>query len=410
MTHTYNENLKYSIVIPTKLARDTIKETLKTVLSQSYENFEVVISDASQSDILKTYLRTLDDKRIKYVRPDSAKTISDDWDFALKAATGDLVTFLGDDDGLIPGALEYANRLFSYHTCDAITWKKINYNWPDHIIDYQKNTFEGQSEPVLSIVNARRALKLLADFRLGYARLPCIYNSFIKMENINFIRKNSKDGKFFSGVIPDVYSSIAIAACINNYVYASFPLSVNGASSSSSGVMQGIPKIEKKQKNMISDVLNSHTKYHKDIGKFNTSIGAIVMGEYLLAKENLCKLNFPKPSWNKYVKYLFHEAKSSKTPELIIKAATFTIAARNIKCRIPKNFTKPRNPQCSFNGRLELPEEMIGDVYQASILCKSLIPDIIDLSDNGLVASARQLFWSCVNSFVKTYQNYKIRI
>jgi glycosyltransferase involved in cell wall biosynthesis len=400
---------KFSIVIPTKLARNTIKETLRTVLEQNYADFEIVISDASNSKDLKEYIYSLNDSRVKYVSSGKVQTFSDDWNFALNASSGDLVTFLGDDDGLIPGALSYAAKLLSTHDVDAVTWKKINYNWPDHIVEIQKNILEGESEPTLSLISARKSLNLLAKFRLGYARLPCIYNSFIKKETINKIKSVSSSGKFFSGVIPDVYSAIAISSVIDNYIYADFPLSVNGASSSSSGVMQGKTDIDKEQKTMISDVLSSHKIYHKDIGPFNTSIAAIVMGEYHLAIDILQSVKLPKPNWKLYIKYLIHEAKYSKNPELIMQAAEFAKNSRNIKSRLPKIIKSVQGPTNSFSGRVLLSEDMVANVYQASILCEGFIPNSVELVDNGFIASINQFVRYSLRILIRVYQSYKIQ-
>ena len=319
-----------SVVIPVKYNSGTLKYTLQTALNQDYTNLQVVISNNSMQTEVKNLIDEFSDSRLKYICPKDLMNFSGDWEFALDAADGDYVTFLGDDDGILPGALSYAMKSITFNNVDAFTWRKLNYNWPNHIIKDERNLVTGNSEQQLVKIDAKKALKLLAYFKFRYNELPCIYNSIVHKKAIESIKAQSEGGKFFSGVIPDVYSSIVLASEIKKYLFATFPLTINGASEKSSGVMQGLKKINLEQKNLISDVLNSGERYHKDIGPFSSSIASIVLGEYLLAKSIKFGFNGPDPSWLSYVNYLVYEARSSDNPQRILAAAEYTTKARKL--------------------------------------------------------------------------------
>ena len=271
-----------SIVIPVKLNSGTLKSTLKTVLNQNYSNIQIIVSDNSDQCIVKDIVSEFDDNRIKHIVPKRTSiNFSEDWEFALSGADGDYVTFLGDDDGALPNAYSLGMSYILNNDIDAFTWRKINYNWPDHLLPEFRSAMSGESSPEIQKIDARKALKLLSKFKIGYNTLPCIYNSIVSMKDVKFVINKTRQKKFFSGSIPDVYSGIALSSVIKKYYYASFPLTVNGASAKSSGVIQGKSNLSKKQKEQIVDVLSSKQRYHRDIGGFSTSIASIVMGEYL---------------------------------------------------------------------------------------------------------------------------------
>lgn len=398
-----------SVVVPTKYAGPSIRSTVGTVLQQSYSCIELVISDAAHSDELELWVKSLADPRVVYVRPPRGLSFSDDWNFALDSSRGDLVTFLGDDDGLLPNALDFAVNVISEMSLGAITWTKINYNWPDHLVPGQRSLLAGDSSPHLYIVSARRALRLLSKFLLGYARLPCIYNSLVRREYIEVIKAASPSGKFFSGVIPDVYSSIVLAAHLERYAFATFPLSVNGAACHSSGVKQGIPDLDDELKKTIPDVLSCDSRYHPDIGPFSTAIGSIIMGEFLIARQVLGESRFPPPNWRGYLRYLVREARHSPHPGLIGDAARYTRKRRKMIFWIPRfdrHVARVESSAASFKGCIYLDPGSVPDVEHAARLCASLMPSSPDFQNagaRGLILRALHEAWGV---FVRAYQLY----
>jgi glycosyltransferase involved in cell wall biosynthesis len=369
------ESPMLSVVIPVKNNSGTLQYTLNTVLNQKYANLQIVVSNNSMQEDIYHLVQSINDNRVKYICPDHKMNFSEDWEFALSGADGDYVTFLGDDDGVLLDAYSYGMQNIINYSIEAFVWKKLNYNWPNHLISSNRNLLEGESEPVLQRVITKRALKLLAKFKYRYNELPCIYNSIVSKQAIDKIRMQSPGEKFFSGVIPDVYSSIVLSTVIKEHIFASFPLTLNGASDKSSGVMQGISNISKEQKDQISDVLTSGNHYHRDIGDFSSSIASIVMGEFLLAKSILN--NLPDPSWRAYVKYLAYEAKTAVQSEKIRASAQYTKKKRKLlflRLNIKKN-TNDNFRNNKFEGAMVLPEQVVDNVETAAELFYSLVPN-----------------------------------
>ena len=367
---------KLSVIIPVLNDNNTLLKTLNTVTSQSYNDLEIIISDKSETDKLSKSIKDINDKRIKYHHSSNIKNFSDDWETALNYASGEYIMFLGQDDGLIFGAIELGMNLIEKYNVKALTWKKIDYSWPNHLVKTQKNVLFGDSKPLMQKIKCKKALNLLSKFQFPYNMLPCIYNSIVDFKAIKSVKEKSRGKIFFSGVIPDVYSSIVLASEIDYSLYLYFPLSINGASDKSSGVIQGLNKRTINQKKQIKDVLNSDNYYHKDIGPFSSSIASIILGEYLIAKEKVKSFSGPEPSWYFYVMYLKREASLSLNSEKILDAANHTINKRKIFLPKSSNASKFTNVKEDgyFTGRMVLPKNIIDDVEKISFLLEDLIP------------------------------------
>lgn len=99
-----------SVIIPLFNKEKQIDNTLKSVLSQSYEYWECVVIDDGSSDYSGSIVNSIKDSRIKYIKkenggPSSARNLG------IKNASYDWVLFLDADDRLLPEALEHFNQL-----------------------------------------------------------------------------------------------------------------------------------------------------------------------------------------------------------------------------------------------------------------------------------------------------------
>lgn len=91
--------IKITIITVCFNSVDTIEETIKSVIDQTYNNIEYIIIDGGSTDgtidIIKKYA-----DRIAYWVSEPDKGIYDAMNKGIEAATGDYVLFLGADDTL----------------------------------------------------------------------------------------------------------------------------------------------------------------------------------------------------------------------------------------------------------------------------------------------------------------------
>ncbi|MDO4187741.1 MAG: glycosyltransferase [Lachnospiraceae bacterium] len=101
-THRY----KFSVIVPAyETGTRRIKEMIFSVLSQTYDNFELCIADASVSNEVEEAVKSVNSDKIKYKRLPENNGISENTNEALKMATGEYVVFLDHDDIITRNAL-----------------------------------------------------------------------------------------------------------------------------------------------------------------------------------------------------------------------------------------------------------------------------------------------------------------
>src|SRR5215475_8414170 len=108
----------FSIVIPTFNRSDLFPYAVRSILKQTFEDFEIIISDNCSTDSTRQVAEQFEDPRFKYIKTPQHFTIADSWEFARSHAVGKLIVMLSDDDALLPAALERFAHESRYHDAD----------------------------------------------------------------------------------------------------------------------------------------------------------------------------------------------------------------------------------------------------------------------------------------------------
>lgn len=99
-----------SIVTPVYNAREYIKETIDSVLSQTYQDFEWFLVEDCSSDGTTAYLQELleklGDSRLRYVQQPSNRGAAEARNRGVELASGRYLAFLDADDLWLPNKLE----------------------------------------------------------------------------------------------------------------------------------------------------------------------------------------------------------------------------------------------------------------------------------------------------------------
>ena len=87
-----------------------LSRTIKSMLSQEYENFEYIIIDDGSTDNTEEVVRSIDDPRIKYFKKkNEERNIARN--YGIQKSSGDYIGFLDSDDTLYPNHLSEAKSL-----------------------------------------------------------------------------------------------------------------------------------------------------------------------------------------------------------------------------------------------------------------------------------------------------------
>ena len=119
-----------SIITPTWNCATFICETIRSIQTQTYLNWELIISDDCSTDntkkVISPFLEA--DSRIKYICNEKNSGAAITRNNALKVAKGKWIAFLDSDDFWLPEKLEKQvafmvenNYVFSYHEYTEMT-------------------------------------------------------------------------------------------------------------------------------------------------------------------------------------------------------------------------------------------------------------------------------------------------
>ena len=228
----------FSIVIPTRQRHDTLRYAIQSVLNQTYKDFELIVMDNYSSKETSEVVSSFDDLRIKYYRSPERLSMADNWELGLSHATGEYITFIGDDDALMPDALARCLTMLNQYKVNIVTWVRSPYFWPDASAINQRNQLFIPLKQGAAIWNSKKILKLCYQYQITYEHLPMLYNSFINKELIEKVK--SVHGTYFTPkvVSPDLCSGIVNAYFSDSYLFSSRFLSISGISRHSIGMSQ----------------------------------------------------------------------------------------------------------------------------------------------------------------------------
>ena len=95
-----------TIVVPCYNATATLRETLQSIVDQSFEDLEVLVVDDGSDDDPSAIVREVGDPRVHYARIEHTGGPARPRNLAVERARGDVVFFCDADDVMLPGKVE----------------------------------------------------------------------------------------------------------------------------------------------------------------------------------------------------------------------------------------------------------------------------------------------------------------
>lgn len=200
---------KISIAVPTYNGSETIIEMLQSVISQSYDDFEIVISDDNSNDDTIKKIKSLEDSRIKIYKSSKNSGYPKNMRKAFNLCNSPLVFLMAQDDLLADDVINDTVKFFDrnpkvgalsrpYYAFDASPSKPIRYKKTFDIPrgDYKILNKKSEFVDILTLLNTLDQLSGLcyrkkmvtADFHDDV--FPChVYPflSVIKNNSIGFV-------------------------------------------------------------------------------------------------------------------------------------------------------------------------------------------------------------------------------
>lgn len=283
--------VKYSIIIPVHNGKLYLQNCVDSIITQQYEDYEIIISDNFSEDGTTEYIDSIQNNHIKVFHTTSFLPQYENWNFAISKAAGRWQMILGSDDSVTPFFFEIADKLVliaEKKNIKIIKSNRIYFFWSGVEDDYKDLLCSFNIENTFSILKTKEILHE-SLYNNQFCELPQMYTTCLFRKDLCDRLKDNQLTKHVLYESPDAY--LGVAACImeKKYIYSNMPLGWVGTSVSSQGRIDGLmrnkPDLSKKE--MLE--LSAKTYQTVNSTKLLTAGALICMSNYFDIKTNVLK-------------------------------------------------------------------------------------------------------------------------
>ena len=137
-----------SIITPTLNRARRIPEAIKSVLNQTFKDWEHIIIDDGSTDNTEDVVRRFPDHRIIYINRFEQRGIGDTRNLGLRLASGKYIAFLDSDDMLPPASLAARIKYFKSHPETALVFGRMDVEKSARYLSALKKISPKQKETV----------------------------------------------------------------------------------------------------------------------------------------------------------------------------------------------------------------------------------------------------------------------
>ena len=110
-----------SVVVTTFNRKDLLKETLESILAQTYQDFELIVVDNYSNYDFNALIESFKSDKIRAYQNQNHDVIATNRNFGIEKAKGEYIAFCDDDDLWMPDKLEKQMKCASEHDVDLIS-------------------------------------------------------------------------------------------------------------------------------------------------------------------------------------------------------------------------------------------------------------------------------------------------
>lgn len=97
---------KVSIIVAAYNGERYIRETLESLLDQTYTDFEIIVADDGSTDGTAEIVKSFADKRIRYIKKENEGVMAKTRNFGIRKSAGEFIAFCDQDDIWYPEKLK----------------------------------------------------------------------------------------------------------------------------------------------------------------------------------------------------------------------------------------------------------------------------------------------------------------
>ncbi len=231
--------MRFSVLLPTRNGGRFLRDCISSILEEPYDDFELIVSDNANTDETQEVIKSFTgDSRLKALRLEKPVSVTDNWNHALSAGSGDYFLMMGDDDCLLPGYFKrMEDVLKKYDNPDCVTYNAFTYVTPNSINGntrsyYNKVHFKfGPDFTEEGLIAPWMRFSIVRDMYRFRVRIP------LNMQTTLVARKAAAriQGGVFHPPFPDQYALNALLLSAERWIYLPENLLIVGVSPKSFG-------------------------------------------------------------------------------------------------------------------------------------------------------------------------------
>lgn len=178
-----------SVIIPTRNRKELLKKAVKSVLSQTYKNIQVIIHDNNSKDGTNEFIANiLLDKRAEYHKTDHDLSMTDNWNTAFKYVRGEYFIRLDDDNVFSSDFIEKALQVIEHNNFDLFTFSSL--------IVHLENS-------IYTLFNNKEEVFVLDQIQLAYLEYFALTDTNYSVYKTSVVKNLFPDGNIYATTLPD---------------------------------------------------------------------------------------------------------------------------------------------------------------------------------------------------------------
>ncbi len=177
-----------SIAIPTLNRAKLLEGAIKSIINQTYTNWELLILDNNSEDETEQVVQKFNNEKIRYYKSDKTITMTENWERAFKFAKGKYFIKIDDDCTLFKNFLERSLNIFSKEKPIVIFF--------NYYVQMLQNVFYSILENKNEIIELDFKKVIFLEYLMLSSSNFCIFN-------LQEIKTLFKDKKIYFTPMPD---------------------------------------------------------------------------------------------------------------------------------------------------------------------------------------------------------------
>jgi hypothetical protein len=307
------------IVVPTRNRAQLARNAIRSVLDERVDGVQIMVSDNSTSETdredLAQYCSTLNDSRLRYVRPPESLPMPEHWEWAIEEA----LAFYDK-----AGHFTYLTDRMMFKSGGLKEVLDVAARYPDKVVSYNQDRIVDHVRPIhvdhypstakLWEVPTERLSWLVSQAALHHG-LPRMLNCIVP--RAVFDRLRARFGNVFASIAPDFNFCFRCLDIEESILFLDkspmFHYALNRSNGASVSRGEMTPDNADFTANLPVD--NSVRNYATPIPQLNTAVNA-VFNEYLLYKQETASPRFFDIDFQKYLELNAVEMTEVSDPRL----------------------------------------------------------------------------------------------